>query len=217
MPVPPAAFRGEPPRFEPKPDTPRAHPIRGSSSRNDSRADSDPGRGCIRPDRPARDDDVSGCCRRNRRRKTGADAELTPRWRPRLPAARINNVRTSVGGLSPLSGVSRAAQELAERRGFEPLIRCYPYNGLANRRLQPLGHLSGARRQGNLGQISACDTMAGIEMRIGRAQTGQGLRRRAGPPATGCACPQTGTPPAPAQSVGSRAANPRVTANARAD
>src|SRR5277367_2415963 len=26
--------------------------------------------------------------------------------------------------------------------GFEPTIGCYPYNGLANRRLQPLGHPS---------------------------------------------------------------------------
>ena len=26
--------------------------------------------------------------------------------------------------------------------GFEPTIRHYPYNGLANRRLQPLGHPS---------------------------------------------------------------------------
>ncbi len=31
-----------------------------------------------------------------------------------------------------------------EREGFEPSIRCYPYNDLANRRLQPLGHLSAA-------------------------------------------------------------------------
>ena len=31
---------------------------------------------------------------------------------------------------------------MAERGGFEPPIRFYPYNGLANRRLQPLGHLS---------------------------------------------------------------------------
>jgi hypothetical protein len=31
---------------------------------------------------------------------------------------------------------------LAERMGFEPMIRFRPYNGLANRRLQPLGHLS---------------------------------------------------------------------------
>ena len=31
---------------------------------------------------------------------------------------------------------------MAERGGFEPPIRFNPYNGLANRRLQPLGHLS---------------------------------------------------------------------------
>jgi hypothetical protein len=31
---------------------------------------------------------------------------------------------------------------LAETGGFEPPIRCDPYNGLANRRLQPLGHVS---------------------------------------------------------------------------
>src|SRR5439155_24322783 len=31
---------------------------------------------------------------------------------------------------------------VAERGGFEPPIRFNPYNGLANRRLQPLGHLS---------------------------------------------------------------------------
>jgi hypothetical protein len=34
-------------------------------------------------------------------------------------------------------------QELAEGMGFEPTIRALvPYNGLANRRLQPLGHPS---------------------------------------------------------------------------
>ena len=32
--------------------------------------------------------------------------------------------------------------KLAEGMGFEPTIRGYPYNGLANRRLQPLGHPS---------------------------------------------------------------------------
>ena len=31
---------------------------------------------------------------------------------------------------------------MAERGGFEPPIRFYPYNSLANCRLQPLGHLS---------------------------------------------------------------------------
>ncbi len=33
-------------------------------------------------------------------------------------------------------------QELEETEGFEPSIRYNPYNGLANRRLQPLGHVS---------------------------------------------------------------------------
>src|SRR5215472_17432448 len=37
----------------------------------------------------------------------------------------------------------RANGLLAETGGFEPPIRCDPYNGLANRRLQPLGHVSG--------------------------------------------------------------------------
>lgn len=34
---------------------------------------------------------------------------------------------------------------LAEGMGFEPTIGCYSYNGLANRRLQPLGHPSAGR------------------------------------------------------------------------
>ena len=37
------------------------------------------------------------------------------------------------------AGVSFAK---AERTGFEPAVGFDPYNGLANRRLQPLGHLS---------------------------------------------------------------------------
>ena len=32
--------------------------------------------------------------------------------------------------------------KVAEREGFEPSRGCYPSNGLANRRLKPLGHLS---------------------------------------------------------------------------
>jgi hypothetical protein len=35
---------------------------------------------------------------------------------------------------------------MAEREGFEPSIRCNPYDDLANRCLQPLGHLSVADR-----------------------------------------------------------------------
>ena len=30
----------------------------------------------------------------------------------------------------------------AEEEGFEPSVRFYPYTGLANQRLQPLGHPS---------------------------------------------------------------------------
>jgi len=32
--------------------------------------------------------------------------------------------------------------KVAERGGFEPPVRFYPYNGLANRRFRPLSHLS---------------------------------------------------------------------------
>jgi hypothetical protein len=35
-----------------------------------------------------------------------------------------------------------APELLAENGGFEPPIELSPYNGLANRRLQPLGQLS---------------------------------------------------------------------------
>ena len=35
---------------------------------------------------------------------------------------------------------------MAETRGFEPLIPFRGYNDLANRRLQPLGHVSGSVR-----------------------------------------------------------------------
>src|SRR5665213_1522267 len=42
------------------------------------------------------------------------------------------------------AGFTFPAACASEREGFEPSIRCYPYNGLANRRLQPLGHLSTA-------------------------------------------------------------------------
>jgi hypothetical protein len=35
---------------------------------------------------------------------------------------------------------------MAERGGFEPPIRVTPYDGLANRCLKPLGHLSRASK-----------------------------------------------------------------------
>ena len=43
---------------------------------------------------------------------------------------------------SVLGGMNGQSFKMAERKGFEPSIRVSPYNGLANRRLQPLGHLS---------------------------------------------------------------------------
>jgi hypothetical protein len=39
----------------------------------------------------------------------------------------------------------RISNTLAETERFELSIRCNPYNGLANRRLQPLGHVSAER------------------------------------------------------------------------
>jgi hypothetical protein len=36
---------------------------------------------------------------------------------------------------------------MAERKGFEPLKGFDSFNGLANRRLQPLGHLSGLKKK----------------------------------------------------------------------
>ena len=43
-------------------------------------------------------------------------------------------------------GVRRRERRLAVRQGFEPWVELLiPYNGLANRRLQPLGHLTAAR------------------------------------------------------------------------
>ena len=38
------------------------------------------------------------------------------------------------------------AKVVAESGGFEPPVQLSPYNGLANRRLQPLGQLSGVSR-----------------------------------------------------------------------
>src|ERR1039458_7366553 len=46
---------------------------------------------------------------------------------------------------------------MAERGGFEPPIRFNPYNGLANRRLQPLGHLSTQNSSPLPDQSGNCD------------------------------------------------------------
>src|SRR5438477_5720694 len=74
---------------------------------------------------------------------------IRPRaFAPNRRAAWISNP-TNAGNLpirSPKAAhFSRTgAGRLAERKGFETLIRVSPYNGLGNRRLQPLGHLSAA-------------------------------------------------------------------------
>src|SRR6476660_3189799 len=48
-----------------------------------------------------------------------------------------------MGPLRPRSGAQpRRGPQMAEWTCFEPPIRVKPYNGLANRRLQPLGHHS---------------------------------------------------------------------------
>jgi hypothetical protein len=55
---------------------------------------------------------------------------------------------------------------MAEKGGFEPPVRFYSYNGLANRRFRPLSHLSGfipqknisssVSRQDECGALSCC-------------------------------------------------------------
>ena len=44
---------------------------------------------------------------------------------------------------------------MAESGGFEPPVQVSPYNGLANRRLQPLGQLSGDTRSWNVPDYTA--------------------------------------------------------------
>src|SRR3546814_18183236 len=43
--------------------------------------------------------------------------------------------------------LSLSERPVADREGFEPSRRVTPSNGLASRRLQPLGHLSPAREE----------------------------------------------------------------------
>ncbi len=55
---------------------------------------------------------------------------------------------------------------MAERRGFEPPIQFYPYNDLANRRLQPLGHLSVKPLEVPLEEVSGKDRTAVFRARL---------------------------------------------------
>ena len=63
-----------------------------------------------------------------------------------------SSARTLAAGSHPLfsaatkrrpRGGGRLWFRLAERAGFEPAVRCYAYDGLANRCFRPLSHLSG--------------------------------------------------------------------------
>ncbi len=48
----------------------------------------------------------------------------------------------------------RKKQKEAERAGFEPAVQGNPpYDGLANRCLQPLGHLSGQQRNFTISEM----------------------------------------------------------------
>src|SRR5215216_6271851 len=49
--------------------------------------------------------------------------------------------------MAPLTSTTCTASRVVERAGFEPAIQVAPYAGLANRCLQPLGHLSGHDRR----------------------------------------------------------------------
>src|SRR3954469_6144430 len=59
------------------------------------------------------------------------------------------NAQTDQWWLLPFTchGKLGVKEKLAERGGFEPPIRFYSYNGLANRRFRPLSHLSAQSRQ----------------------------------------------------------------------
>lgn len=52
-------------------------------------------------------------------------------------------LKIAPGGTTAAMGAPKASPEaIADRSGFEPEERVTPFTGLANRRLQPLGHLS---------------------------------------------------------------------------
>jgi hypothetical protein len=61
---------------------------------------------------------------------------------------RVDEIRPGIQALDELIFIEviaadAASNGLAVREGFEPSVELLrPYNGLANRRLQPLGHLT---------------------------------------------------------------------------
>jgi hypothetical protein len=77
------------------------------------------------------------------REKPPREQKFGPRAGRRSPEVRAENPRKPWAFSATVgSGERDYLVGLAEGMGFEPTIRCYPYNGLANRRLQPLGHPS---------------------------------------------------------------------------
>ena len=74
--------------------------------------------------------------------RTRTLSERRPRGLRRSESDPCRGAKSLLRHESPGTAVTIA--RLAEREGFEPSIRCNSYNGLANRRLQPLGHLSTA-------------------------------------------------------------------------
>jgi hypothetical protein len=66
------------------------------------------------------------------------------------PSYRFMEMEASFARRGPAGGATKSLGKslrdfprlLAERMGFEPMVRCDPYTGLANRRFRPLSHLS---------------------------------------------------------------------------
>ena len=101
------------------------------------------------------------------------------------PTSPRNSLNPRILRKSPEPRWARGWQ--AERAGFEPAVRVnYPYDGLANRCLQPLGHLSGC-----------CETSemspTGLSSPRRRASTNAGrvLRKRSGSVRTRAPCSPT--------------------------
>jgi hypothetical protein len=99
-------------------------------------------------------------------------------YRSRLYAPRRCNLKPLLGRIlgqlaKNLKYFNDFNVSLAETEGFEPSIQCYPYNALAKRRLQPLGHVSNAAQ--------ACTPEANRNATGSVAAIRYSLRRLAGP------------------------------------
>ena len=76
----------------------------------------------------------------HRWRSGNPEGRTTPRDAAREESNRMKRLRGDKSVRHFLTNFPEG--KLAERGGFEPPIGCYTYNGLANRPLRPLGHLS---------------------------------------------------------------------------